>query len=456
MSGEITRREVLKRGLIAAAGLSVAPAVIAACNSVTPSPTPTPVPSKPAPTPGPAVTLSHNYVALADSAYRDAIAAIDTAFEAATGMAVAARPRESVFGDEIQPYLQGGPNGGPDDLTFWYPGFRMRFFVQKGLIAPIDDVWSRVSANYTAAFATAVTGDDGHVYGVPIACQPWLFFYRRSVWAAKGYKVPTTWTELLALCSRMKKDKLNPIAFGDKDGWPALFTFDMLNLRLNGYDFHTGLMAGNEKWTDARVTSVFRTWARLAPFYTPGSAGLIWQEARNSLLRKTAGMYYSGSFLTDTVDVPDRPALTDLDCFPFPYFGNAFDAERAVEAPVDVLVACSKSPTLGADLSSAGAYLEFWASGSTQMLWRKANPEIIPPASDVDTTQLDSLGQKAASTLGGAQRIAQGMDRDIRPEMAGPSGMQNFLLIFLKNPTVDTTDLQARIQAFQDALPTYS
>jgi hypothetical protein len=40
--------------------------------------------------------------------------------------------------------------------------------------------------------------------------------------------------------------------------------------------------------------------------------------------------------------------------------------------------------------------------------------------------------------------------------MAGPSGMQNFLLIFLKNPTVDTTDLQARIQAFQDALPTYS
>ena len=42
----------------------------------------------------------------------------------------------------------------------------------------------------------------------------------------------------------MQTDGITPIAFGDKDGWPAQGTFDILNLRLNGYDFHVGLMAG--------------------------------------------------------------------------------------------------------------------------------------------------------------------------------------------------------------------
>ena len=34
-------------------------------------------------------------------------------------------------------------------------------------------------------------------------------------------------------------------------------TFDILNLRLNGYDFHVDLMAGKEKWTDPKVKAVF-------------------------------------------------------------------------------------------------------------------------------------------------------------------------------------------------------
>jgi multiple sugar transport system substrate-binding protein len=36
----------------------------------------------------------------------------------------------------------------------------------------------------------------------------------------------------------MQADDLVPIAFADKDGWPAMGTFDQLNLRINGYQFH--------------------------------------------------------------------------------------------------------------------------------------------------------------------------------------------------------------------------
>ena len=49
--GQVTRREVLKKGLIGAAGLTVLPTVIAACSSsATPAPTAAPVTAAPATT----------------------------------------------------------------------------------------------------------------------------------------------------------------------------------------------------------------------------------------------------------------------------------------------------------------------------------------------------------------------------------------------------------------------
>ena len=50
-------------------------------------------------------------------------------------------------------------------------------------------------------------------------------------------------------------------------------TFDILNMRLNGYQFHVDLMAGKEKWTDTKVKAVFETWKKLLPYQQRRSAG---------------------------------------------------------------------------------------------------------------------------------------------------------------------------------------
>ena len=54
---------------------------------------------------------------------------------------------------------------------------------------------------------------------------------------------------------------------------------DILNLRLNGYDFHVGLMAGKQKWTDPKVTAVFQKWTEILPFHAKDYAGLKWTDA---------------------------------------------------------------------------------------------------------------------------------------------------------------------------------
>ncbi len=468
-SGRITRREVLKRGVLGAAGLAgltVLPAVIAACGkSATPSPAATPPPPTPAtpppqtPTPTPADFLARNLaggLTVGNALYTNpaqikGLAAVDAAFESVTGLALTVDLiGPGTYADPFSPFLLA-----QSDAFFWFPGFRTRSLAAANL-APMQDVWALASANVPAGMAQAVTGDDGKVFGIPINFYPWGVFYRKSLWAAKGYEVPTTWTEFLALCARMKKDKLTPMAFADRDGWPAMGTFDILNLRLNGYDFHMGLMTGKEKWTDSRVAAVFETWRQLIPFYSSGSTDLFWQQACDSLTRKTAGMYYSGMFMKGQVAFVDRAAVDDLDFFPFPYFGNEFDSEGAIEAPADIVTVLANSPTLGADLVNASAYLEFWAKGSVQMLMYRADDGLIPTALDADVSQLDPMSGKAVSLVRRAGRITQFMDRDARPDFTGAAGMQSFLLAFLRKPDRDLAALGQEIQTFWDGLPPYT
>ena len=433
---ELTRRDVLK-----IAGYGSLAAFIAACGG-SPSTT-TSTTAK-----GGAMSIG-SY--LSDAVPKKGLQDVVDAFTAANGgtKVKVNTVDHGTFQNQINSYLQGTP----EDTFTWFSGHRMRFFAQKGLAAPIDDVWNDVKSNFTEGFAASVKGDDGHVYAIPTSYYPWALFYRKDVFQAGNYKVPTTWDGLKALCEQMKKDGLTPIAFADKDGWPAMGTFDILNLRLNGYDFHTELCVGKQKWTDPRVANVFKKWSEITPYYSPAFAGLTWQEAAQQLLRKKAGMYLLGLFVAEQFVAGGAADLDQLDFFPFPDMGTQYDAEKALDAPIDVYMMSKKSPTLNADTGQAKAFLEFVSKGSTQILFWKASPGAIPTANDADQSQYPALTKKAAQIVGNAKRITQFFDRDSRPDFSGPNSMQGFLLKYLASPKQDTTSLQGQMQSFWDSLP---
>jgi len=354
------------------------------------------------------------------------------------------------YQNQINSYLQGTP----EDVFTWFSGHRMRFFADKGLAAPIDDVWNEVKGNFTEGFANSVKGNDGHVYAIPTSYYPWAIFYRKDVFQQHSYSIPTNWDDFKKLADQMKKDGLTPIAFADKDGWPAMGTFDILNLRMNGYDFHTELCVGKQKWTDSRVANVFKKWSEITPYYSPAFAGLTWQEAAKQLLQKKAGMYLLGLFVSEQFVASGNPDdLAQLDFFPFPDVGTNYDAEKALDAPIDVFMMAKKSPTLGADSGQAKAFLEFLSKGSNQITYWKASPGAIPTANDADQSQYPALTKKAAQIVSGAKRITQFFDRDSRPDFSGPNSMQGFLLSYLANPKQDTSSLQGKMQSFWDSLP---
>jgi multiple sugar transport system substrate-binding protein len=435
---DLSRRDVLK-----IAGYGSLAAFIAACGGTTTTTT-TSVTAK-----GGSTSIG-SY--LSDAVPKKGLQDIVDAFTKANGgtKVKVNTVDHGTFQNTINNYLQATP----EDVFTWFSGHRMRFFADKGLAQPIDDVWNEVKGNFTEGFAASVKGNDGKVYAIPTSYYPWALFYRKDVFAAGNYKIPTNWDDLKKLADQMKKDGLIPIAFADKDGWPAMGTFDILNLRLNGYDFHTELCVGKQKWTDPRVANVFKKWAEITPYYSPAFAGLTWQEAAQQVLHKKAGMYLLGLFVSEQFVGSGNPDdLAQLDFFPFPDLGTQYDSEKALDAPIDVYMLAKKSPTLSADSGQAKAFLEFMSKGSTQVLYWKATPGAIPTANDADPSQYPALTKKAAQIVSNAKRITQFFDRDSRPDFSGPNSMQGFLLKYLANPKADTGSLQGQMQSFWDSLP---
>jgi len=338
----------------------------------------------------------------------------------------------NTFQEQINSYLQGKP----DDAFTWFAGNRMQFFAQKGLATDISDVWGDVGSNYSDALKKASTGLDGKQYFIPFYYYPWAVFYRKSVFEKNGYTVPKTLDELKTLATQMKKDGLDPIAFGDKDGWPAMGTFDILNLRINGYDFHMSLMKGEESWEDPKVATVFNTWRELLPLHQSGSLGRTWQEAAQSLANKKSGMYLLGMFVGQQFE---GEAHDDLDFFNFPEIDSNVGADT-LDAPIDGFM-LSKKPE---NEDGSKALLKYMASAAAQNTYLESDPNNIATAKDADTSGYSELQKKAVELINGASNITQFMDRDTRPDFAS-TVMIPSIQEFIKNPN-DVAGLTKKIE----------
>ena len=335
------------------------------------------------------------------------------------------------FQNKISNYLQGSP----DDAFTWFAGYRMRYYAEKGLVADISDVWDKIGDNFSPALKKASSGKDGKQYFVPNYNYPWGFFYRKSVFADKGYDVPTKWDDLITLCKKMQADGLIPVAFTDKDQWPACGTFDYLNMRINGYQFHVDLCAHNEGWDTSKVQDVFDTWKELLPYYDPSAAGLTWQEGAQKLGNKQAGMFLLGSFVTQ--QFTDPAVLADIDFFPFPEV--KVEGQDAVEAPIDGLMLSKK----GGSSDPAKAMLQFMGTGAGQEAYYSVDKSNIMTAKDADTSGYSDFTKKLAGVIAGAKSISQFFDRDALPAMAS-NVLEPAMLDFIKSGTVDLSNIESQ------------
>ncbi|WP_163508685.1 ABC transporter substrate-binding protein [Fodinicola acaciae] len=327
----------------------------------------------------------------------------------------------NTFQEQINNYLQGRP----DDVMTWFAGYRMRFFAKKGLLGDISDVWSQVGGQFSDAMKKASTGEDGKQYFIPLDNYAWAIFYRKSVFQQHGYQIPKTWDQYVALSKQMQKDNL-PVAFADQDGWPAFGTFDYLNMRINGYQFHIDLMGGKQAWDGPKVAKVFDTWKQILPYYQTGALGRTWQEAAQALLQKKAGMYLLGGFVAQ--QFTNKADLDDLDFFPFPEIDSTVGTD-AVEAPIDGYM-MAKRPK---NEDGAKKLLTYLSSAAAEENYLKIDSSNIAVNKGASTASYNPLQKKQQELIAAAKSISQFLDRDADPTFASTVAIPSFQE-FLKNP----------------------
>lgn len=375
-----------------------------------------------------------------DPVPKAAYAAVFKAFTKKTGTKVSVNTVDhNTFQEQINTYLQGRPQ----DVFTWFAGYRMQFFAQKGLLTPIDDVWKTLKPQFSPGLQSASKGLDGHYYFVPIYNYPWAVFYRKSVFKQHGYTVPKTWDQFMALAKKMKSDGLTPIAFTDKDGWPAMGTFDILNMRINGYDFHIRLMAGKEAWDSPKVKAVFNQWREILPYTSKGALGLTWQEGAQQMIKKEAGMFLLGSFVGQQATKASDHA--DLDFFAYPAI-NPKHGQDSIDAPIDGFLMSRKAK----NQDGAKQLLEYLGSAAAANTYLKTDANDVGANKHASTAHYNALQKKSAKLIGNTKHIAQYMDRDTRPDFAS-TVMIPSLQKFLNNPN-DVNGLVKSIQKQKKAI----
>ena len=339
------------------------------------------------------------------------------------------------FKQAIRAYLTAST---PPDVMTWFAGNRARFFIDKGLIMDISDVWQNEGWNesYPAGFR-ALSTVEGKQYFLPTSWYWWAVYYRTDIFDQYGLKPPETWEEFLQVCDTLKQNGVTPFAIGTKYRWTAAAWFDYLNMRVNGPDFHINLMLGKERYDDPRVEKVLTDyWAPLIEngYFMEDAAAYSWSEALPFMVNGDAAMYLMGDFLRDSY--PDEEEA-NLDFFRFPIIDASVPIGE--EAPTDgfFVAANAQHP------EAAKLFLGFLGSVEAQQYYADTLGR-LPTNLEVDTSGFTPVQMKGLELIKGADYVAQFYDRDTTPEMAD-EGMNSFME-FWDNPG-NAKDILTRLEA---------
>lgn len=343
----------------------------------------------------------------------------------------------NTFQENITTYLQN-----PDDVIPWFAGYRMQYFAAQDLLGPIDDVWaSGLNDTMSEGFKLASTGQDGKLYFVPWTYYCWGIHYRPSIFEENGWSPPASYEDLKTLATDMQAKGTVPFALGNDGRWPAMGTFDQLNFRINGYQFHMDLMAGKESWTDDRVKTVFTEWESLLPFHQENPNGRTWEEAGSAFANGECGMMTIGNFVG--IQFPEGDT-SDLDFFPWPEMNPDFGTET-IEAPIDGWM-MAKSPK---NADAAKELLLHFGSAAGQEAYLSKDSSVIGAATDIDQSIFTPLQVKVLKAVSAAPTVTQFLDRDTSPEFASNVAGQAFADFLADPSSVDSIleDMQAQAEA---------
>ena len=251
----------------------------------------------------------------------------------------------------------------PDLAYTWPAASVLAGYARIGAIAPLDDYAQKYGWKIND-FETGRNSYKGHLYGYPLEQDLMGVYYNKDLFEKNGVKVPTTYAEFQAAVETFKKAGIVPIAFGNRDRWPATNTLSLILGDTVGRKAEEAVLFGSDKWTNPgflKAAQTFADWAKNG-YFPDGFNGIGFDEANALFTSGQAAMDITGSWAIQDIG---GDAKFNLGAFQLPPIGDVPPGTMWGEGSQWQISATASQETKDA----AAAYLNCLVSPDKQQVW---------------------------------------------------------------------------------------
>lgn len=212
--------------------------------------------------------------------------------------------------------------GKAPDLAYTWPAASMLAgYARTDKLAPLDAYAEQYDWSWIAPFYKGRNSYQGHLYAVPMEQDLMGVYYNKDLFAEHGVEVPTSYEDFKAAVETFKSEGVIPIAFGNRDRWPATNTLSLILGATAGRAIEEEVLFGDEPWTNPQfllAAETFADWAE-AGYFPPGFNGIGYDEANALFTSGRAAMTITGTWVLQDIG---RNAKFDLGVFMLPPIGE--------------------------------------------------------------------------------------------------------------------------------------
>jgi alpha-glucoside transport system substrate-binding protein len=259
--------------------------------------------------------------------------------------------------------------GSPPDLAVLAQPTAVVAYGDEGkLIDLATFMGQKLTAEHTATIGPLTKG--GHIWGIPYKADvKSTIWYPIKAFAAKGYQVPTTWDQLIALSDQIVKDGSHPWCVsaggpGTATGWQLTDWVEQVVLDTKGLQYYNDWITHKVKFEDPGIKAAFDQVAKIlfTPNYVDGGGTAIVNTDQKTPMdpmfnQDTAApgcwmqkipTWYGPDFFPDqrTSGQPSKYVIgQDIGIFPFPTIDPA---QNGAEGSGDTLLMMKDRPEVRA------------------------------------------------------------------------------------------------------------
>jgi alpha-glucoside transport system substrate-binding protein len=356
--------------------------------------------------------------------------------------------------------------GKPPDLAMLAQPTPILTYAAAGKVIDVATIMDgkKLSDEHANTIGLVTQGDK--IWGIPYKADvKSTIWYPIKAFEAKGYTVPKTWDELIALSDKIVADGTNPWCVsaggpGDATGWQITDWVEEVVLKTKGADYYNDWISHKVTFQDPGIKDAFDKYVGKI-FFTPnyvfgGNTAIVATDQKtpmdpmftDDLANPKCWMqkiptWYGPDFFPDqrASGQPSKYIIgTDIGIFPFPTIDAA---QNYAEGSADTLMVLVDRPEVR-------AVAQFLATPSGLQKWIAAGSAISTNSTTPADWYAGAYKLKVASEIATA---AKGIGFDASDLMPGKVGAGTFWTQAVQWANAGGTNTDAVLKAIDDSWP---